>query len=98
MEPESGREDWQESGYGSLGYRDSETDCCDSLEETTHSSAAVVNQLTQTVSWTEQTVTTKLSHLSSAGSQQPPPGSRRLQIKPRDFLSEAGNCEGRSSN
>ena len=77
MEPAvPGREDWQdwpgsqpaqESGYGSLGFRDSETECCDSLEETTQSSAAVVNQLTQTVSVTEQTVTTKLSHLSSAG-------------------------------
>ena len=61
-EPENAREDWQdwrgcqptqESGYGSLGYRDSETDCCDSLEEATQVSPALVNQLSQTVSWTE---------------------------------------------
>lgn len=56
-EPENAREDWQdwrgcqptqESGYGSLGYRDSETDCCDSLEEATQVSPALVNQLSQT--------------------------------------------------
>ena len=65
MEPQSVREEWegwrgsrpptttQESGYGSLGWRDSETECCESLEEATQSTgpAVVVSQLTQTVSW-----------------------------------------------
>ena len=61
VEPlESPREEWpgwrasqpptQESGYGSLGCREEETDCCESLEETNQSTTALVNQLTQTVS------------------------------------------------
>ena len=61
---ESGREEWpgwrgsqltaQESGYGSLGCREEETDCCESLEEqgvAQSPSPALVNQPTQTVSW-----------------------------------------------
>ena len=61
LEPEErGGEEWpgwresqpptQESGYGSLGCREEETDCCESLEETNQASTALVSQLTQTVS------------------------------------------------